>query len=183
MNRILLIVGLLVIPQLALAGEFRNLADGVIAMTRLKSSITPTPSPSPTPSSDKCDNCGGVGKVGDGRTMITCPVCDGTGKAQKVNDEPVTLYPNYPLRSKWWSGCSGWQHLTTGQHAGKFDTDWLKGLSHQEIQSLHSDDHEGKVKWDSVVRGTSSTAKAKQSDCPGGNCPTGRQRRFGRLLF
>ncbi len=35
----------------------------------------------PAPASDKCDNCDGTGKIGDGRIVMTCPVCKGTGKA------------------------------------------------------------------------------------------------------
>ncbi len=35
---------------------------------------------SPSPASDKCDNCDGTGKIGDGRIVLTCPVCKGTGK-------------------------------------------------------------------------------------------------------
>ena len=34
----------------------------------------------PAPVSDKCDNCDGTGKIGDGRIVMTCPVCKGTGK-------------------------------------------------------------------------------------------------------
>lgn len=34
----------------------------------------------PAPKSDTCDNCDGTGKIGDGRIVITCPVCKGTGK-------------------------------------------------------------------------------------------------------
>jgi DnaJ-class molecular chaperone len=37
----------------------------------------------PTPASDKCDNCGGTGKLGDGRIEVKCPACDGTGKKPK----------------------------------------------------------------------------------------------------
>ena len=37
----------------------------------------------PAPASDKCDNCGGTGKIGDGRIVVTCPVCKGTGKRAK----------------------------------------------------------------------------------------------------
>jgi DnaJ-class molecular chaperone len=35
----------------------------------------------PAPASDKCDNCDGTGKIGDGRIVMTCPACKGTGKA------------------------------------------------------------------------------------------------------
>jgi DnaJ-class molecular chaperone len=34
----------------------------------------------PTPVSDKCENCGGTGKLGDGKIVTVCPVCKGTGK-------------------------------------------------------------------------------------------------------
>lgn len=37
----------------------------------------------PTPASDKCDNCDGTGRLGDGRIVTKCPVCDGTGKKPK----------------------------------------------------------------------------------------------------
>lgn len=37
----------------------------------------------PAPASDKCQNCDGTGKVGDGRIVMTCPVCKGTGKEPK----------------------------------------------------------------------------------------------------
>jgi DnaJ-class molecular chaperone len=37
----------------------------------------------PAPASDKCDNCDGTGKIGDGRIVMTCPVCKGTGKRAK----------------------------------------------------------------------------------------------------
>lgn len=32
---------------------------------------------------DRCSNCGGAGKVGDGRVFVTCPVCKGTGRKTK----------------------------------------------------------------------------------------------------
>ena len=34
----------------------------------------------PAPKSDKCENCDGTGKLGDGRIVTVCPVCKGTGK-------------------------------------------------------------------------------------------------------
>ena len=34
----------------------------------------------PTPANDKCDNCDGSGKIGDGRIVLECPACKGTGK-------------------------------------------------------------------------------------------------------
>lgn len=36
--------------------------------------------PAPKPVSGKCKNCNGTGKVGDGKIVMTCLVCKGTGK-------------------------------------------------------------------------------------------------------
>lgn len=44
----------------------------------------PTVVPDDDPVSEICDNCNGRGKVGDGTIMVTCPVCDGTGKKTKT---------------------------------------------------------------------------------------------------
>ena len=37
----------------------------------------------PAPASDKCENCDGTGRIGDGRVIMTCPVCRGTGKKDR----------------------------------------------------------------------------------------------------
>lgn len=44
----------------------------------------------PAPASDQCDNCDGTGKIGDGRIVMTCPVCKGTGKKAKSVLAPCT---------------------------------------------------------------------------------------------
>lgn len=67
--------------------------------------------------------------------------------------KPQTAWPDYPIRGgRYWTGCRSWSHLTTGPHRGKFDSAWLRSLSWGELQSLHSDDHQGRVKWQFVVR-------------------------------
>jgi DnaJ-class molecular chaperone len=50
----------------------------------------------PTPASDKCENCNGTGRIGDGRIVMTCPVCRGTGKptATVVRHPPATICPD-----------------------------------------------------------------------------------------
>lgn len=82
-------------------------------------------------------------------------------KAIKLNVGMASA--GYPLRSADWTGCTDWRHLTQGEHAGKFDPVWLQSLSADEIQSLHSDDHEGRVHWDRVVRLSGTTS---QEFCP-----------------
>ena len=98
-----------------------------------------------------------------------------------VQAAPVRIA--YPLRRSWWSGCGSWQHLTVGEHRGKFDHAWLASLTWSEVQSLHSDDHEGRVKWKYVVRPAAAAAPVQRvQGCPNGQCPTGRVGLFGRLL-
>jgi len=71
---------------------------------------------------------------------------------------PVTSrtggYPTTPKQTPWTQGGKKitWQHLTTGEHAGKYDASWLKTLSDAEIQQLHADCHEGTVKKNFIVR-------------------------------
>jgi hypothetical protein len=63
--------------------------------------------PQPTPPSSECKNCKGKGKVGDGRTMVTCAVCDGKGVVTTMMAWPpkptVTMCtrPNCPPCEKW----------------------------------------------------------------------------------
>ena len=44
------------------------------------SSPAPSPDGGSAPAGSVCDECGGKGKVGDGTGMLTCNVCNGTGK-------------------------------------------------------------------------------------------------------
>jgi DnaJ-class molecular chaperone len=49
--------------------------------------------PAPTPDSDRCENCNGTGKIGDGRIVMPCPECNGTGKAAKSVLHPAVFVP------------------------------------------------------------------------------------------
>lgn len=58
---------------------------------------------------------------------------------------PATV--DYPTRSNVWthpgSGREALlQHLQSGEHAGKWDARWLATLTTQQLEALHSDDHE-----------------------------------------
>ena len=93
MKRILLCLAIIMgCNSVAQAGDFLGLATGILA-TRKPSKPKPAPSPAPNPSGI-CDNCNGVGKVGDGVTMLTCPVCKGTGK--KTSEPPPPPPPPPP---------------------------------------------------------------------------------------
>lgn len=58
-------------------------------------SAKPVPNPNPKPNpSDKCDNCNGTGRSGDG--LSECPVCDGTGR--KKTTTPLAPPPKSKRR-------------------------------------------------------------------------------------
>lgn len=88
--------------------------------------------------------------------------CHLAGDAEVVPRKKVAGVPHrrnagdavYPLRPDWtwWTGCGHWAHMTGGVHGGKFAARWLSLLNWAELQSLHSDDHEHKVKWNFVPR-------------------------------
>lgn len=74
-----------------------------------------------------------------------------------VESAAKTNWPNYPTsprQNPWTQGGRHvtWRHLTSGDHAGKFSSAWLQTLSQSEVEQLHADDHENKVKWAYVVR-------------------------------
>lgn len=56
------------------------------SLATAQASPSPSPSPSPTPGGI-CENCNGRGKVGDGTVMVTCAVCNGTGRHPGGDDD------------------------------------------------------------------------------------------------
>ena len=71
-----------------------------------------------------------------------------------MGSSKMMIRGGYPLRSNYGRNMNvgSWQHLTHGEHRGKYDSGWLQTLSWPELQSLHSDDHFGTVHWEYVVR-------------------------------
>lgn len=78
-------------------GQFLSTITAAAAAT-----AGPNPGPAPAPSGI-CDNCDGRGKIGDGTVMVTCPVCNGTGKrtaqARPEPWPPTTLSPPLSVKS------------------------------------------------------------------------------------
>ena len=84
-------------------------------------------------------------------------------------DQPALVVPvriGYPVRGNLWKHPGEIHaHLQTGEHSGKFPADWVKGLTSAEAESLHSDDHENRVKWQYVPPKTKPKSPAF---CPPG---------------
>jgi Zn finger protein HypA/HybF involved in hydrogenase expression len=51
-------------------------AEAARMVVKMRSEI----SPAPKPVDERCSNCNGTGKIGDGRIVMQCPECGGTGK-------------------------------------------------------------------------------------------------------
>ena len=129
----------------------------------------PSPGPSPTPSGDVCDECQGVGRLGDGTVMVTCPVCNGTGK--KTAAEPQAFAPPpAPVRmsgTRW--TVAGKRNYTTEELAGHLQRTHgvdPTGYTREELQTLHDNSHNGYSAMGSPK------AAASRSSCPNGRCPT-----------
>ncbi len=76
---------------------------------------------------------------------------------------PVAAKTGYPVRGNWWTHPGEIHaHLMSGEHRGKWTAEWVRSLTNAEAESLHSDDHEGRVKWD-YVGGRASTRTASPS--------------------
>lgn len=107
-------------------------------------------------------------------------VSTGKGKPAKppTPANPQSAAADYPVRGGWWSHPGGGRaglinHLMNGQHAGKFSRSYLDSLDMAELESLHSDDHERRLK----TTATSSVAVSKREPiyerrkvCTGNGC-------------
>lgn len=74
--------------------------------------------------------------------------------AVKTVEQPITRKDAYyPVRGSLWRHPGPIKsHLKSGEHAGKFDHGYIEDLEPIEAESLHSDDHENRVKWQYVSR-------------------------------
>lgn len=116
-----------------------------------------------------------------------------TGEDKRPHERPnEQVAGRYPLRGGWWSIDRNWNHDRAFAllhmktvHGSSFDRAWLESLSQAELESLHSDVHEGRVHWDYAVRPGHSKSEpvvrlqspqsSPQSSCP--NCYNARRKR------
>ena len=109
-----------------------------------------------------------------------------TGKGEQPAQQATSAVEprrGYPIRSGLsthsgrGSGHLQSGHLQSGRHANKFPQEWLSSLTHAERESLHSDDHEGRVKWDYIPRYTATAQRrepiyGQKTICDGNGCRT-----------
>jgi len=68
--------------------DYKPTASAAITLAVLRKPIDPAPAPAPV-DGDKCPDCGGTGKVGDGTVFVKCKACNGTGKIGMAPTEDV----------------------------------------------------------------------------------------------
>ena len=83
----------------------------IASVTLAKPTAPPPVKPDVNPA--VCENCGGTGKVGDGRVFVPCPVCKPKGQAQVHQEaqKPVAKKPRVVMHTipgcapcrNWWN--------------------------------------------------------------------------------
>ncbi len=117
-------------------------------------------------------------------TAYAGPVADARAKWHGA-PEPVAAisrhqsYPTAHRRANWSYPGNIRQHVLSGEHRGKLDPAWVAAQSDASLRAWHSDDHEGRVRWEYVVRPSASSSPPQAQPraavyCPSGNCPTSR---------
>jgi hypothetical protein len=88
-----------------------------------------------------------------------CPVLTVTNKCPAaVKTAPVRA--GYPIRGNWWTHPGEVHaHLMSGEHRGKWTAEWVRSLTNSEAESLHSDDHEKRVRCEYVPSTTKVPSK------------------------
>ena len=193
MKTLLIFLALTATSAAALPSEELHRLGAYLAYSVAAVSAEVAPSPKPTPGNGVCSECQGVGKIGDGTIMFTCPRCNGTGRepgaspvpegspempqpdAVAPEPEPQAVEPEEesspPLTSmkqtRWnWSGVGNPPLSVKRKHLiseHSVEPDSVNKMSNAEIESLHNLLHNSEVR--------AAAPKAKSS-CPGGNCPT-----------
>lgn len=120
------------------------------------------------------------------RCGTRCPCASKVAATHQKSPQVIVTRRGYPTRGSLWSHPGNIKsHLKSGEHAGKFDPGWIDSLSYMEAEAVHSDDHEGRLKWAYVVRpGQYAMASPRvrhpamqqrrtmvRGNCPGGWCP------------
>lgn len=142
----------------------------------------PAPDGGSAPAGSVCDECGGKGKVGDGTVMLTCNVCNGTGKKpgsveeemqqlEDLQDDELTFedavteitelggtsWTIEEKRSRNASDADIREHLVT---VHGIDPDSANKMDREELLSLHN-----------LLHNTEIRTSAPTADCPDGTCP------------
>lgn len=144
--------------------------------------------PDKNPSGGVCQDCSGLGWLGDGTIRLTCSSCGGTGRASSATSpqsEPEEIPEEIPQeqgvipepepeitqlrQTNWnWTGKNNPPDDVMRKHLmveHDVDPSSANKMSRQEMISLHNLLH------NSEVRAAAPKSKSSSS-CPSGNCPT-----------
>jgi hypothetical protein len=137
--------------------------------------------PSEPKPGDVCPECNGLGKVGDGVTMLTCGACKGTGVVgmappAAMDEEPEFGGPDITdiKGIDWnWEGRSNPPVQTKRNHLIQvhgIDQDSVEKMTNQELEAIHNTLHNTESR-SSCPDGNCPTSSSS-GGCPSGNCPT-----------
>ena len=133
-------------------------------------SVTTVQSPAPAPVGNKCSECGGSGRLGDGTVSTQCPHCKGTGvepdaaeRVQAAVDEvakpAIAAKKNVSVprmtNSRWSIGSQSYRTASTetiARHLEQAHGISTDGMSRQSMLNAHDNAHAG-------------------ASCPTGRCP------------
>lgn len=148
------ICAILLLSSIAYASDRTDLA------AQMAYAVVTTQPPVPTPIGDKCSECGGSGKLGDGVVSTTCPHCKGTGvepKPMPAQAKPAPLVVSVPrmTSSRWSIGSQSYKSASTAAISSHLQSQHgidTAGMSRESMLNAHDNAHAG-------------------VSCPTGKCP------------
>jgi hypothetical protein len=139
-------------------------------------------SPNEPKPGDTCPECNGLGKVGDGVTMLTCGACNGTGVVPDKGSEPQMMFGGPEITdiggTEWnWQGVGNPPVKTKREHLiieHGIEPASVNKMTDKELEAMHNTLHNSEVR-SSCPDGNCPTSSAG-GGCPSGNCPTSSSR-------
>lgn len=141
--------------------------------------------PSEPKPGDVCPECNGLGKVGDGVTMLTCGACKGTGVVGMAPPAAMDEEPEFGGPDITDIGGTEWNWQGVGNPPVKAKREHLiiehgiepasvNKMTDKELEAIHNTLHNTESR-SSCPDGNCPTSSSS-GGCPSGNCPTSSSR-------